>query len=141
MATASAARKKPADPRNRKGQWVTGVSGNPSGRPRKTAEPPKSFGEHLEAAMNETVAIIDARGKRRMVPVAQAVALELVHSLPTLKGRELVAAVQFVEKQIAADKARRPQSGAEHLTGEQARERLILRLEQLKLLKPGARSE
>lgn len=48
---------------------------------------------------------LDATGKRRRVPVGQAIAFELVQSLAALKGREFVAARKFAEK--PADKARR----------------------------------
>lgn len=80
--------------RNEKGQWASGVSGNARGRPRK----PRSLRASFRQALSEEIAVVEARGKRRMVPAHVAAIQHLVRSLPEMKPNELLKALQFMKE-------------------------------------------
>jgi Family of unknown function (DUF5681) len=84
--------------RNKRGQWVPGMSGNRSGRRRKEPALPKGLKDHLADAMMEKIPLSDGQGKHEMVPAFEAVARHLVRSLPGLKARELITALQWMDK-------------------------------------------
>lgn len=105
--------------RNRNGQWLPGVSGNRSGRPRQRPERPQSLNEEIAMAMSEKVAVTDARGKQRMVPVQTAVAQQLVRSLTTLPTDKLIRAIDQLHKLQALGIGEEQRSEASRLTPEE----------------------
>ena len=119
--------------RNEKGQWLSGVSGNASGRPRKKAALPKSLTDHLADAMTEKIAFTDSEGKQELVPAHEAVARQLVRSLPTSTLKESMATLKWMQALGVFDvMQRRAGTWPEELTLEQARERVAAFLERLK---------
>lgn len=119
--------------RNERGQWRAGVSGNRSGRPRKKSTGPKGLADHLADAMMEEIPLVTGEGKQEMVPAYEAVARQLVRSFPTLKSRELIAAMRWMDNLKVFDEMRRRAGNCpEVLTLEQMRERLKAKLAELR---------
>lgn len=118
--------------RKKNGQWTAGVSGNRSGRPRKQPALPKGLKDHLADAMMEKIPLTDAEGKQEMLPAYEASARQLVHSLPTLKPRDLIAALHGLDKLGVYDEMRRRAGNEpEKLTLEQTKERVRARIAEL----------
>lgn len=118
--------------RNERGQWRAGVSGNRNGRRRKKAALPKSLTDHLADAMMEKIPLINCDGKQEMVPAHEAVARQLVRSLPSLKPKDLIAAMRWMDGLHVYDEMRkRAGNWSDVLTPEQAMARVKARLEEL----------
>lgn len=119
--------------RNERGQWLLGESGNPKGRPRKKAALPKSLTEHLADAMTEKIPVIDADGNQEMVPAYEAVARQLVRSLPSSRPKDIMVTLKWMQA-LGVSNAMQRRAGirTDGLTLEQAQERLAARLERLK---------
>ena len=130
------------DERNGKGRWVAGISGNPRGRPRKKATQPKGLADLLAEAMSEMIPIVDARGRRKMVPAYEAVAHQLVRSMLEMKPRELTSALKMMQDlQVFGTSRKHAGTEPETLTLEQTRERLHARLAALREQQPNGFAE
>jgi len=119
--------------RNERGQWVAGVSGNHSGRPRKKAVLPKSLTDHLADAMMQKIPVIDGEGKQQMMPAFEAAARQLVGSIPSLKPKDLITALRYMDGLHVFDEMRT--RAGECPTGrtlEQARERIRAKMAQIR---------
>lgn len=121
------------DGRNARGQWVKGASGNPNGRPRNKQVVPKSLTEQLADAMSVMVAVVDARGKQKLVPAGQAAALRLAQLLPTMEINQLLRSLLLMDKlNVFQEMWMRAGGPSQQLTPEQARERLAAKLAELR---------
>lgn len=98
MTTKKTGSRKPKKGRNAKGQWLPGVCGNKKGRGAKKKPLPKCLSEQLADAMAEKVAVTDAGGKQRMVSAYEAASRQLVQSIPELKPKELISALQWMQE-------------------------------------------
>jgi hypothetical protein len=117
--------------RNDKGQWARGVTGNPKGRPRQKKAPRKSLTEHLADAMMDDVVVTNAAGKQERISANEAIARQIVASLPTSTLKEKLAMIASMAKMgVFAAIERRTVNN--DLTIEEKRESLAARLDQLK---------
>ena len=113
------------------GQWMAGVSGNPKGRPRKAAAQLKSLPDLLAEAMTRRIPVINAQGKRETIRAADALVQQLIRSIPDMKPREAITAMQLMHK-FGLEAESKAAAAAPHLTAEEARECLKARLKQLR---------
>lgn len=110
------------DRRDARGQFRKGVSGNPSGRPRKAVEVPKDMCHMLAEELERKVEFTDAGGKRRKGThyemicariIAQAAeanakdALTILERLDKLGAIELMRMFTKFDSELAATAARR----------------------------------
>ena len=85
-------------PRDERGRFRPGFSGNPRGRPRKQVELPKFLSEQLADAMAEKIAMPNADGSVAVVSAYEGAARQLVRSMATAKPKELLAILEAMEK-------------------------------------------
>lgn len=92
-------RKQPAEGgRDQHGRFKPGASGNPKGRPRKIAEPPKLLTMQLADAMSRKMPVTRADGKQEMLSGYDLAVEALVRSLSTAKPREIMAMLEWMEQ-------------------------------------------
>lgn len=120
MTTKKSGSRKPKKGRNVKGQWLPGVCGNKKGRGAKKEPLPKCLTEQLADAMSEKVTVTDGGGKQQMVSAYEAASRQLVQSIPELKPKELISALQWMEEHhvFAIMRQRAEKAGEDLITPE-----------------------